>query len=1256
VGSNLSIDGSGVLSSSDNVYNLPKASASVLGGVKQGNNITIDADGVLSATFNGSYNSLINKPNFNTNHFDVNTDIITANNTVDIKLIPISNGGTGAISAEQARTNLGLTQVASSGSYNDLTDTPTLSTVATSGSYTDLTYKPNIPVLVNSDWNATTGDAEILNKPFTSIDTNTLAVNSGVLSVTGGSQWTTTGNDIYYNSGNVGINVLVPTYKLEVSGDFRSTYITTDKIGLGTDVNHLNTLLDVRGDVSIGDGTSSSQTISLRNLNGLWHLEANNSGISNANRLVISTQATTTIEHLTIQNNNGYVGIGKDASYKLDIDGDVNIKSGSKYKINGNDLSYSDLDGSPPTSSQWTTTGSDNIYYNSTGRVGIGKVPSDNTIAKLDVNGFGNFIGKVAIQNDGFFQSPAVELITFETNGDIKNYARNYITPYNNNNWMFDINASMGYEFQTNSNPVLYISSAGNVSIGDTTTEPDHKLVIDGDIKAKNIIKVEAQTSGSGPSLILNRLDISGDITKQGLNYISVATNNNYCLDVTDSNSLMGIEMRTNTTTRQYIAPNGNIRIGDALNVPSYKLEVDGTLNVKGDIYKNGVLFEGGGGGNYKDLIVNDETRTITSTTSTTIQEPTYDASSYITQTTIDDEYKYIKFDYFANTFDFREDESPYSWQEAYDEAIANGKRMATKTEFRNYLSGLGYTLQTGDPKPPLYSGDTWCFCTGDDGISYDAIQIGEHGSQYVGSSLADILSQTDAFWTGTYTDSFPKIYLEVSCKYYINFPQNTTCDILVIGGGGGGGYDRAGGAGAGACIVYKGYIMNGTYDIKTGNGGGGQSSTTQIDGYHAGKNGFDSEITSGTTTLFRAKGGGGGAQHINSGRNGGCGGGAGSQSSTHIGGVATANIILGNNVSGAPSGNSGTNYVAYGSSGGSTFVNYTGSFDNLDGSGGGGIGENGQDKTSALGNNGGKGGDGRYNFTVNAISNTFNQHFGITGHLVNGNHYIGGGGGGGDMRGGVAGIGGGGGGGTGGESNSVGNNASAYGAGGGGGGGDARAGGNGYDGVVVIRYKYATISTTTTTETYTPTGNLIYCRTSTNDYEWKFSSDAIFNELSYQYKLYDMMYDLNKIFVNYEYSVNNTNYYPMFAYDVINENDNIYKINVGNSTAKIRIGKTSLHYIEKMRPLVGVSYNGVKIQLNYFNSGGTYLSQSEVNYTGSILDTIDIDSSIISTNMGQYGTINDVIIIELKLLNTTNSLIEYDSQFFLLTNAGTIA
>ena len=53
-----------------------------------------------------------------------------------------------------------------SGNYNDLTNKPSLSTVATSGDYDDLTNKPTIPAAqVNSDWNASSGVAQILNKP-----------------------------------------------------------------------------------------------------------------------------------------------------------------------------------------------------------------------------------------------------------------------------------------------------------------------------------------------------------------------------------------------------------------------------------------------------------------------------------------------------------------------------------------------------------------------------------------------------------------------------------------------------------------------------------------------------------------------------------------------------------------------------------------------------------------------------------------------------------------------------------------------------------------------------------------------------------------------------------------------------------------------------------------------------------------------------------------------------------------------------------
>ena len=60
-----------------------------------------------------------------------------------------------------------------SGSYNDLTDKPTFSTVATTGSYNDLTDKPTIPASqVNSDWNASSGVSQILNKP--TIPSNTV--------------------------------------------------------------------------------------------------------------------------------------------------------------------------------------------------------------------------------------------------------------------------------------------------------------------------------------------------------------------------------------------------------------------------------------------------------------------------------------------------------------------------------------------------------------------------------------------------------------------------------------------------------------------------------------------------------------------------------------------------------------------------------------------------------------------------------------------------------------------------------------------------------------------------------------------------------------------------------------------------------------------------------------------------------------------------------------------------------------------------
>jgi hypothetical protein len=60
---------------------------------------------------------------------------------------------------------------------------PALATVATSGSYTDLTNKPVIPAAqVNSDWNASSGVAQILNQPPITSSAGTVTITGNVVS------------------------------------------------------------------------------------------------------------------------------------------------------------------------------------------------------------------------------------------------------------------------------------------------------------------------------------------------------------------------------------------------------------------------------------------------------------------------------------------------------------------------------------------------------------------------------------------------------------------------------------------------------------------------------------------------------------------------------------------------------------------------------------------------------------------------------------------------------------------------------------------------------------------------------------------------------------------------------------------------------------------------------------------------------------------------------------------------------------------
>jgi hypothetical protein len=310
------------------------------------------------------------------------------------------------------------------------------------------------------------------------------------------------------------------------------------------------------------------------------------------------------------------------------------------------------------------------------------------------------------------------------------------------------------------------------------------------------------------------------------------------------------------------------------------------------------------------------------------------------------------------------------------------------------------------------------------------------------------------------------------TADYVREFPKDTLCDILVVGGGGSGSEAHGGGGGAGAVIFMKNVTMNGNYTIKVGTGGVCEV-TVGVNG--RGKKGIDSEIfkTNNVNNKIIAEGGGGGGQLANAnGGSGGSGGGGDAHSvAAGLGGAATPYTPILDGVTGIKYGNNGGN--AFGAPG--------------HGGGGGGAGGVGENALATYNTNTEQerahGGVGIKSATINSVNYDFKTLFGTnTGGGVlesDGFLYFGGGGGNGrwsgpsyGSEGGNGGLGGGGKGGWATSTVSVqplsgkgypGINGT--GGGGGGGGDNTPAGGNGGSGIVIIRYLVLNISSNLLTD-----------------------------------------------------------------------------------------------------------------------------------------------------------------------------------------------
>ena len=263
--------------------------------------------------------------------------------------------------------------------------------------------------------------------------------------------------------------------------------------------------------------------------------------------------------------------------------------------------------------------------------------------------------------------------------------------------------------------------------------------------------------------------------------------------------------------------------------------------------------------------------------------------------------------------------------------------------------------------------------------------------------------------------DEINTLYNVNQTSYTLTFDNPAECDILIVGGGGGSGQSIGGGGGAGGLLTSTNVTLNGTYNIKVGNGGIGYSSQK------AGENGTNSEIHSapGANSLSLVAIGGGGANGQSSAYNaGGRGSGKGGLDGGS-GGGGTRNW---------PDPGIGT--TGQGNDGG--VVLGGGNLGVWGGGGGGGAGSVGGSNTAT---SAGKGGDGIY---ITWLTNSYGDN----------GAFAGGGGGGGDV-GGAGGIGGGG---DGGSSSQAGNNGMNH--TGGGAGGGYPGGANGGSGIVIIRYK----------------------------------------------------------------------------------------------------------------------------------------------------------------------------------------------------------
>ncbi|MBA3550603.1 hypothetical protein H0W32_00100, partial [Patescibacteria group bacterium] len=274
-----------------------------------------------------------------------------------------------------------------------------------------------------------------------------------------GSQWTTSGSNIYYNGGNVGIGTSTPQQRLTVAGN---ADVTGRNIFLGSKDN-AGVINFKRG--SNGNGASSIGYVS--SAVEAYNLQFMNSGGGGYFSWYTNSTGSPT-ERMRLDNN-GNFGIGSTTpTEKLVVEGAgatrfiVRDSTGGgtlKFVASGADAFF----GNAYNGSVYLQTNNTNqVKIDASGNVGI-----DNA---------GTLSNKLEVVGNSLFGSAATANTTLSLNsssgtGSIIKSFRNSSERWN---LIFDSDDSVKYSYIVGGTTPFIITSAGNVGIG--TTSPSQKL------------------------------------------------------------------------------------------------------------------------------------------------------------------------------------------------------------------------------------------------------------------------------------------------------------------------------------------------------------------------------------------------------------------------------------------------------------------------------------------------------------------------------------------------------------------------------------------------------------------------------------------------------------------------------------------------------------------------------------------------------------------------------------------------------------